>query len=80
MIPLTREEGGAHGQHEESFLIPSLCPLGRFRWNFLFNDQEKENTLTLGRRITIRNTKYIHPNWLYGFQVRLTEKSQLIPH
>ena len=69
MIPLTREEGESHGQSEESFLIPSLRPFGRFRWNFL-KDKEKETTLTFGRRIKLRNSKYIHPNWLCFFQVR----------
>ena len=72
MIPLTREEGELHGQHEESFLIPSLRPFGRFRWNFLFKDQEKANTLTFGRRVKKRNSKYIHPNWLCFFQVLST--------
>ena len=73
MIPLTREEGEFHGQHEESFLIPSLRPFGCFRWNFLFKDQEKENTLTFGRRIKLKNAKYIHPHWLCFFQVLVAD-------
>ena len=69
IIPLTYKEGELHGQCEESYLIPSLRPFGRFRWNFLLKVQEKENTLTFGRRIKLRNSKYIHPNWLCFFQV-----------
>ena len=69
LIPLAREEGEPHGQSEESFLIPSLRPFGRFRWNFLLKEQEKQNTFTFGRRIKLQHAKFIHPNWLCFFQV-----------
>lgn len=69
MLPLSAAESESHGHHAESVLIPSLRPYGKFRWNLLLKEKEREDTLTFGRRIKLQTATYIHASWLCVFQV-----------
>ena len=72
MIPLTShtsEEREAHCHFTDSYLIPSLRPVTNFWWNFLQKNQGKEEILTFGRRLKLKNSKYVNSTWFCSFQV-----------
>ena len=52
VISLNKKESNAYGHSTDVLVIPSLCPVGKFRW---FTIDQKLQLKTLGRRLTLKN-------------------------
>ena len=57
VISLNEKESNAYGHATDVLVIPSLCPVGKFRW---FKIEQKLQFKTIGRRLTSKEHQVHH--------------------